>query len=256
MKSFMCSLQYLLSVLMSEQFHFHPRLCTQQALGTCLAYCRILESRPWFGRLQAWCSPFWTWRLMVCELTRIPWRLCMAFSKAGWVSWLRDWRFRKTVNEPSYCSHGRFLVTALLSVLQFRSTYIPEEAEWRKLCCDELMTRRGPQWLLQRTECTIEAKKTGQSASAAAHLVPVYWPESFCPWISCLTWTWKYSSEWTGWAFHTTAQFQGFWESWLAWIVSEWRVKAILRRLLCGLWLLKMTLRMICSSDGQDRRHT
>ena len=167
MKSFMCSLQYLLSVLMSEQFHFHPCLCTQQALGTCLAYCRILESRPWFGRLQAWCSPFWTWRLMVCELTRIPWQLCMAFSKAGWVSWLRDWRFRKTVNEPSYCSHGRFLVTALLSVLQFRSTYIPEEAEWRKLCCDELMTRRGPQWLLQRTECTIEAKKTGQSASAA-----------------------------------------------------------------------------------------
>ena len=84
----------------------------------------------------------------------------------------------------------------------------------------------------------------------------VYWPKSFCPWICCLTWIWKYSSEWTGWAFHTTDQFQGFWESWLAWIVSEWRVKAILRRLLCGLWLLKMTLQMICSSDGHDRRHT
>ena len=81
------------------------------------ARCRILESRPWFGNLQAWRSPFWLGGWWCVSSLGSPEGSAWPFSRAGWVSCLRDWTFKKTVSEPSSCGHGRFLVTALLSVL-------------------------------------------------------------------------------------------------------------------------------------------
>lgn len=96
------------------------------------------------------------------------------FAKGTVMTQLPGWRFQRTVRKPSYCCHGHFFGRALLSVLQFSSTHVPEssaspamaEAESRKLFCGELMARRASQLLSQEARGLSAKERPGSQAQS------------------------------------------------------------------------------------------